>query len=176
VVRCGRRNEGMPNGCLQLVAPDPSDDQAVWGPIQDDEALFLFALIRTARMRRILEVGGLDGYSATNFLRATGDSGQVYTVDLNPVPKVAENHYPICKNAGDIQPQDVGSEPLDLVFFDCHVYPAQASLFNRLRSAGIITEETVLAWHDTGFIRSACHRTPTRSVTAGSINRTSGVW
>ena len=55
------------------------DDQVVVGPVQDDEALLLFALVRCMRLRRILEVGGLDGYSARNFLRAMGRGGTLYT-------------------------------------------------------------------------------------------------
>lgn len=64
-----------------------NDDQFVHGPIQDDEALFLFAMIRTMRISRILEIGGLGGYSAKNFLRATESlkDSCVYTVDINPV-------------------------------------------------------------------------------------------
>ena len=40
------------------------------GAIQDDEALLLFAMIRVMHLRRVLEIGGLDGYSARNFLAA----------------------------------------------------------------------------------------------------------
>ena len=32
------------------------------GPIQDDEALLLFALIRTTHVRRVAEIGGYHGY------------------------------------------------------------------------------------------------------------------
>jgi predicted O-methyltransferase YrrM len=46
--------------------------QAVGGPIQDDEALLLYAIVRVMRLRTILEIGGLDGYSARNFLKAVG--------------------------------------------------------------------------------------------------------
>ena len=53
------------------------DDQLVFGPVQDDEALFLYAVVRVMRLRRILEVGGLGGYSARNFLEATGPNGRV---------------------------------------------------------------------------------------------------
>ena len=44
--------------------------QNVWGPIQDDEALFLYSIIRGSRLTRILEIGGLHGYSGLNFLKA----------------------------------------------------------------------------------------------------------
>lgn len=40
--------------------------QMVCGPIQDDEALLLYAFVKTMRMKRILEIGGLDGHSARN--------------------------------------------------------------------------------------------------------------
>ena len=47
-----------------------NENQRVLGPIQDDEALFLYSIIRGCRLERILEIGGLNGYSARNFLKA----------------------------------------------------------------------------------------------------------
>ncbi len=68
-------------------------NQAVSGPIQDDEALFLFALIRVMLVRRVLEIGGLSGYSATNFTKAVGPLGVVYTIDIRPVPESGRESY-----------------------------------------------------------------------------------
>ena len=49
--------------------------------IDDDEALLLYAVVRGLRMSRVLEIGGLSGYSAKNFLQAmTPTKGVVYTV------------------------------------------------------------------------------------------------
>ncbi len=131
-----------------------ADAQRVLGPIQDDEALFLFALIRGNRMRRVLELGGLSGYSANNFLAALDypDEGAsvLYTVDLNPVPVLAPNHVVLMKNALDLESTDVGSHPLDLVFFDCHDM-VQMQVFERFLEQGLITDETVLALHDTNL-------------------------
>ncbi|GAB4815706.1 hypothetical protein N2152v2_002752 [Parachlorella kessleri] len=78
-------------------------------------------------MSRVLEVGGLAGYSATNFLKALEPtSGVVYTVDINPVPVVdSTRHKPIMKNAALLTVADVDSKPLDLIFFDAHVLDAQ---------------------------------------------------
>lgn len=121
------------------------------GAIQDDEALFLFAMIRVMDLRRILEIGGLQGYSARNFLAAVGETGTVYTVDVNPVASVAPNHITIQKDASLVGPPDVRGEALDLVFFDCHHYEAQMALFQHLRAAAMITENTVLALHDTNL-------------------------
>lgn len=127
------------------------DDQLVFGPVQDDEALLLFAMVRVMRLYRILEIGGLGGYSARNFLRAVGERGKVYTVDINPVASLAPNHVTLQKSCAGVTAADLDGEPLDLVFFDCHVYDAQMELFAGLRTAGTITDNTVIALHDTGL-------------------------
>ncbi len=128
-----------------------AQEQAVYGPIQDDEALFLFALIRVMRLARVLEIGGLHGYSARNFAAAVGDDGIVYSVDLEPTPVVAPNHRTIVKDARTLSAADVDNRPLDLVFFDCHNYEAQMAMFRSLRADGTITDATVLALHDTNL-------------------------
>lgn len=127
------------------------DDQQVGGPIQDDEALFLFALVRGMRLRRILEVGGLNGYSARNFLEAMGPEGMLYTVDLQPVPSLATNHRPIMKDVATLTATDLDGSRFDLVFFDAHAYVPQMDLLMRLRTAGLMNDETVLALHDTNL-------------------------
>ena len=38
--------------------------QGVLGPMQDDEALLLFALVQASHVRRTLEIGALGGFSA----------------------------------------------------------------------------------------------------------------
>jgi hypothetical protein len=67
------------------------------------------------------------------------------------VPKVAPNHVPILMDACEITPEAVGAQPLDLVFFDCHMFDAQMQLFSRLSNGGMITDRTVLAFHDTNL-------------------------
>ena len=133
-----------------------NDDQTVVGPIQDDEALFLFALIRCTRISRILEVGGLDGYSARNFLEALESRPDtfVYTIDLQPVTQHNIRHICIQKDAREISPEDVDNRALDLVFFDCHEMEVQMELYHRLRDSQIITNDTILALHDTGLHES----------------------
>ena len=128
-------------------------DQNIGGPIQDDEALLLYAMVRGMRIKRVLELGGLSGYSARNFLRALSwDAGTaVYTVDLDPVASQAPNHFTIQKDAALIDAADVHGQPLDLVFFDCHVYDAQMDMYVRLVNKGLITDATVIALHDTGL-------------------------
>ena len=123
--------------------------QLGYGDVQDDEALFLYSIVLGMRLNRILEIGGLHGYSATNFLAAAGPKGVVYTCDVNDVDKINENHVVIKKDAADLVAEDFDGFPLELVFFDCHVYEAQMKAFEVLSKAGIITDKTVLALHDT---------------------------
>jgi predicted O-methyltransferase YrrM len=127
------------------------DNQLVAGPIQDDEALLLFAIIRVMRLRRILEIGGLDGYSARNFCEAVGSEGVVYTIDQNYFAPIAPNHTMIKRDAAKVEAADIGNIPLDLIFFDCHNYAAQMKLLHRLEHAGMITSRTVIALHDTNL-------------------------
>ncbi len=128
-------------------------NQEVGGPIQDDEALLLYALVRVMRLRRVLEVGGLNGYSARNFLAALGDDpgAAVYTVDINPVPSQAANHHVITKDCAELSGRDVHCLPLDLVFFDAHVFGPQMALVDRLEQRGIVHPGTVIALHDTNL-------------------------
>lgn len=129
-----------------------NDDQVVLGPIQDDEALFLYSMIRTMRLATILEIGGLSGYSARNFLKATENipNSIVYTIDVNEVQPLESRHKCIIKDAKLISKRDI-DRPIDLVFFDCHVYEAQMTLYNNLLKEGIITDDTIIALHDTNL-------------------------
>lgn len=133
--------------------------QQVITPVQDDEALFLFGIVRGMRMRAVLEVGGAAGYSALNFARALvpDEKNLIVTLDIISVPKVADNHETLQKDAGEVGAQDLSpllakhSLPprFDLVFFDAHVYDEQSLLLKNLREAGMIDGGTVLAFHDT---------------------------
>lgn len=128
-------------------------NQRVGGPIQDDEALLLYAVVRSMRVRRVLEIGGLGGYSARNFLQAVkwDVNTAVYTVDINPVPSQASNHFTIQKDVALLQPEDVHALPLDLVFFDAHVLDQQMNMFVKFVNLGLITDDTIIALHDTNL-------------------------
>ena len=93
----------------------------------------------------------MTGYSARNFLEAMGPGGVLYTVDLKHVPSLSTNHVTLIASCEQLNSQHVGNVPLDLVFFDCHIYAAQMTLYSNLVSAGIINERTVLALHDTNL-------------------------
>lgn len=130
-----------------------ADDQAVCGPIQDDEALLLYALVRCMRLKRVLEIGGLAGYSTTNFLMAmkrSGPEGFVYTCDLQQCWTQAQNHKVIVKDARELTGEDLDNAPLDLVLYDCHEM-VQLDVHARLARLGLIDDRTVIALHDTNL-------------------------
>lgn len=125
------------------------DNQKVGGPIQDDEALFLYSIIRGMRIKTVFEIGGLFGYSAKNFLEAVEEDGYVFTCDVNPVPTFGRNHIFLHKNALDITKDDFYGKIIELMFFDCHDYDVQMEVLNRFSKYNIINDSTVLAFHDT---------------------------
>jgi len=130
-----------------------NENQDVWGPIQDDEALFLYGLIRTARIKTILEIGGLNGYSSMNFLKALDFSKKniLYTCDINPVPKLSENHICLIKNAKDISASDISNRKIDMIFFDCHDLIQMDVYFNLLNNNLIDKNEVYICLHDTNL-------------------------
>jgi predicted O-methyltransferase YrrM len=130
---------------LSHLTQPPSQD--LLGPIQDDEALVLYSIIRTSRLEKVIEIGGLSGYSAKNFLEA---GTKVYTIDINPVPNMGPNHITIIKSAADVTKEEIG-ERVDMVFFDCHHYEASLSFFNNMIEGGIIDDDTILVLHDTNL-------------------------
>lgn len=123
-------------------------DRRVYGPIQDDEALLLYAFVKCAGIKVVLEAGGQTGYSARNFLSA---GAMVFTVDTQPVRKIHARHHVIQANIGDV---DLDSLPFcELVFFDAHVEDEQWKFYCRASVAGVITNATTLVVHDTGLHR-----------------------
>jgi hypothetical protein len=123
--------------------------QDVMGPIQDDEALVLYAIVRALRIKTVLEIGGLSGYSAQNFLEAVGDNGRVFTCDINPMEKLANNHFFIHKDAAKVTKEDLHGLKIELLFFDCHLYDVQMGLLEVLERDEMIDNDLIIALHDT---------------------------
>ncbi len=149
------------------------ENQKVMGPIQDDEALLLYSLIKTMGLKKIVEVGSFHGYSATNFLKSIGEQGFLIGIDINPIVKIANNHTVIIKNIGLVSCDEIPWR-IDLVFYDCHNFEESMIFHERMESCGKITKNTVLALHDTnlhpyktldhcyqikdGWVHQACER------------------
>jgi hypothetical protein len=121
--------------------------------LQDDEALLLFALARVNGVSRVLEVGGLGGYTARNFLEAVAcmSSPAVYSVDINLIPRVGPGHHPIQKWPGLLTATDLDTQAVDLILLDCHHYPATIAMLRRVLTQGLLAPEGLIALHDTGL-------------------------
>jgi len=128
-----------------------TSQQIELGPIQDDEALLLYALVRVMLIRNIVEVGGLSGYSAKNFLAALQGKGTLTTIDVTPVESQASNHKIITKSIELVEPNELLERPIELLFFDCHRYNEQISFYQKLAYAGKINDKTIIALHDTNL-------------------------
>ena len=149
------------------------NSQKVIGPIQDDEALFLYSIIVGMRLKTVFEIGGLSGYSAANFLAAVGQTGRVFTVDINPVQSRSPNHICIQKDVRQICHADLNYSHIDMIFFDCHMYDEQMIAYHNLSACGAIDDSTVIALHDTnlhyeGFLTEGCRYT---QITDGYIHQ-----
>lgn len=121
-------------------------DNVVMGPIHDDEALLLYAWLRATGGRRVLELGGLNGYSARNFLAANCD---VVTADVNRIEPQSDRHTALRIDCGRIADHVDGR--FDLVLFDAHDLEAEVRAFVTLRDKGCIDGATVIVVHDTGW-------------------------
>lgn len=118
----------------------------VLGPIHDDEALLLYALLRATGAKRVLELGGLGGYSARNFLAAGCD---VVTAEVNDLAPISDRHTVHRINCADIADHVTGR--FDLVLFDAHDLDAEVRAFVTLKNKGCIDKQTTIVVHDTGW-------------------------
>lgn len=125
-------------------------DQKVTGPIQDDEALLLYALCKSMLIKNIVEVGTLDGYSTRNFIKAVGQSGHVISIDINDFPHRYNNFTFIHKDVSQVEESQI-PWIIDLIFFDSHNEQAQLIFFDNMINANKIDEDTIIAVHDTNL-------------------------
>lgn len=130
-----------------------SEKQRTVGPMQDDEMLLLYAFIRVTRSARVLELGGMRGDSARNFIYATTGlpMARVYTVDLIRVKSQGDTHVTLAMDATNLRREHVDGAPLDLILLDCHHYNATMHTLRALWREGLIQHNTTLALHDTGL-------------------------
>ena len=125
------------------------------GPIQKDEALFLYALVKTVDPQTIVEFGFLVGDSAINFIKAMSPDAKLYSYDIsNTSMQHAKRIYDkrfkfILKSQTDFESLDIDNRLVDLVFFDAsHDFNLNVAAFERLR--GSLSERALIVVHDTG--------------------------
>ena len=147
---------------LAPLAPDVShlafyEEEDASGPIQRDEALFLYGAIRVIRPKTVVEVGFLRGQSAFNFLRAMDDDAVLYSFDIDPLAEPAArtifaNDQRLrftLKSQDKIGAEDVDNRSIDFVLLDAsHDLAMNRETFTRIEP--LLAPGAILAVHDTG--------------------------
>lgn len=133
------------------------EEEDAAGPVQRDEALLLYSVIRVTRPKTLVELGFLRGHSAFNFLRAMDPDAQLYSFDVEPLAEQAAQvisarddrlHFRL-KSQNEVSAEDVDSRPVDFVFFDAsHDLAINQATFARLE--GLLSARAIVAVHDTG--------------------------
>ncbi len=133
------------------------EDDAI-GPLQRDEAVALFGIVRALRPKTIVEFGFFHGHSAFNFLQALPENGRLYSYDISEDAigrarsefDFDERFTFIGKSQTDFEPADIGGRMIDFVFFDAaHELDLNQETFRRIVSR--LAPEAMIAIHDTGL-------------------------
>jgi predicted O-methyltransferase YrrM len=150
-------------GSEDSPAPDISHlalfSEVADGPIQREEALFLYSLLRVVRPRTVVEIGFLDGGSALNFLCALDADARLYSFDIDerciPIARDRFGHDPRftfrVRSQAELSPDDIDGREADFVFLDAsHELDLNRLTFQRLLP--LMAPNAILAVHDTGTI------------------------
>ena len=131
-------------------------DDAV-GPIQRDEALALYGLVRVLRPQTVVEIGFFRGHSALNFLEALDPDARLYSFDVDPAceaiarDRLGHDHrFRLrLKSQTDLEPADIDGRQADVVFLDAaHELDLNQATFARLLP--MLAPRAIVGIHDTG--------------------------
>jgi len=129
--------------------PDNWNNEAL-GPIQRDEADFLFGLCRMIRAEHVLEFGVQNAHSTLVWLEA---GCQVTSIDLvisNTARQLVKDGHALTLIEGDMQEvtiPDLGK--YDIVFLDAgHIAPVNCATLQKI--APLLKHGCIIAQHDTG--------------------------
>lgn len=133
--------------------------ERVDGPVQRDEALFLYGLLRVIRPQTVVEIGFLAGRSALNFLAALEPTARLYSFDIQERwgrrARELFGHDSrftfVLRSQSDVTAADVDHRPVDFVFLDAsHDLLLNQATFTRLLP--LLSERVIVAVHDTGTV------------------------
>jgi predicted O-methyltransferase YrrM len=144
-------------------APDISHltffDEVADGPVQREEALFLYALLRVVRPRTAVETGFFKGRSALNFLCALDADARLYSfhIDENCAERARElfGQDPRftfrIRSQTELTRDDIDGREADFVFLDAsHDFDLNRATF--LQLLPLMASNAIPAVHDTGTI------------------------
>lgn len=130
------------------------------GPIQDDEGLFLYSIIKMIRPKVIVEFGFQEGYSARSFAKAMDKDCKLYSYDINEYSKNFYNNIVkeikpkffklLIKGQQEFHPKDIEYEKIDFCFIDAsHDLNLNKICFSKVCPS--LNDGGIIGVHDTGF-------------------------
>lgn len=142
---------------LRLAHLISYEDEGAIGPLQQDEAVALFGIVRTLRPRTVVEFGFFHGHSAFNFLMALPEEALLasYDVDDDSAERARvefsglKGFRFLHKSQDAFDPGDVDGRSLDFVFFDAaHHLDLNQRTFEKILP--YLSPRAMIAIHDTG--------------------------
>jgi predicted O-methyltransferase YrrM len=129
--------------------------EIVVGPVQRDEALFLYSLVVTVDPKTLVEFGFHRGHSAINFLKAMSPDAMLCSYDISDdsakiAGRIHDKRFRFTqKSQADFEWSDVDNRPVDLAFFDAaHDSDLNMQTFDRLQRT--LSDRALVVVHDTG--------------------------
>lgn len=121
------------------------------GPIQKEDALLLYAVLKILCPKNIIEFGTQKGYSTKLFIKAMRDDAYLTTYDTDRLDKETQDKitHPRVKIINDSQENFSSTESVDFVFMDAsHNLEINQKTFIKLLP--LLTDNCIIAVHDTG--------------------------
>ena len=130
------------------------ETQYVSGPLQDDEALFLYGLVKTLKPKTVVEFGFRFGFSAWNFLKSLDSDARLYSYDINndnpQAPAHSDKRFKFyLKSMTEFNSNDIDNRLIDIALIDAgHVYDINIITYKLLLDK--MSLNSVIIVHDTG--------------------------
>jgi predicted O-methyltransferase YrrM len=127
----------------------------VLGPIQDDEALVVYGLIKTIRPKTVIECGMGRGYSTVNILKSIDEDARLFTFDIeilnNKSPAFDDKRFKfIKKSQSKIEKSDIENRVIDFVYLDNgHYFDVNVEFWKKVIES--MSENAIMVIHDTGL-------------------------
>lgn len=125
------------------------------GPVQRNEALFLYSLAKVVNPKTIVEFGFLLGHSAVNFLRAMPSDGRLFSYDISNSAmqysrRIHDKRFTfVLKSQAEFDSSDIEGRTVDLAFFDAaHDFDLNVVTMTKLVPS--LSPQAIVAVHDTG--------------------------